>query len=273
MRFNGCDGSGFDVDYDQDGTVVQFNYSHDNEGGFILLCTDAKPRTAQVRFNLSVDDRLVANQSPCSLAARARPTRGSASTTTRSSAPALLGRARQPHHARCSIRPGSRCATTSSTPPRRRPTTLGCGAPCSHNLFFGLPAGGRGRGERRSAVPGPGAPRPWPDRRGPRLPAAPPGPRPRGAGTSRSRARPARDYFGRPVPVPPADRLLTAVAPAAAGNPGFGRQAGARRHGFGAPKVCVISRRRRAAPPQGEQSAARATKGRHPWRCLLTGHR
>src|SRR5690606_17576091 len=33
MKFNGCDGSGYDIDYDQDGTVVQYNRSHDNEGG------------------------------------------------------------------------------------------------------------------------------------------------------------------------------------------------------------------------------------------------
>ena len=46
MRFNGCDGNGFDVDYEQDGTIVQYNHSHDNEGGFILLCTDDRPRGA-----------------------------------------------------------------------------------------------------------------------------------------------------------------------------------------------------------------------------------
>jgi len=66
MRFNGCDGSGFDVDYDQDGTIVQANYSHDNEGGFMLLCTDTDPRMADVRFNLSVDDGYSFNSSPCS---------------------------------------------------------------------------------------------------------------------------------------------------------------------------------------------------------------
>jgi hypothetical protein len=66
MRFNGCDGSGFDIDYDQDGTVVRFNYSHDNEGGFMLLCTDTEPRTAAVRFNLSVNDGFSFNSSPCS---------------------------------------------------------------------------------------------------------------------------------------------------------------------------------------------------------------
>jgi hypothetical protein len=62
---DGCDGTGYDVDYDQDGTVIQFNYSHDNEGGFILLCTDDAPRLADVRYNLSVDDRYAFAGSPC----------------------------------------------------------------------------------------------------------------------------------------------------------------------------------------------------------------
>lgn len=66
MRFNGCDGSGYDIDYDQDGTVVQFNRSRGNEGGFMLLCTDTGPRTATVRFNLSVNDGFSFNSSPCS---------------------------------------------------------------------------------------------------------------------------------------------------------------------------------------------------------------
>jgi hypothetical protein len=61
----GCDGTGYDVDYDQDGTIVQFNYSHDNEGGFILLCTDDGPRVAHVRYNLSVDDNYAIHGSPC----------------------------------------------------------------------------------------------------------------------------------------------------------------------------------------------------------------
>lgn len=62
---NGCDGTGFDIDYDQDGTLVEFNYSHDNAGGFILLCTDPNPRLADVRYNLSVDDRYAIMGSPC----------------------------------------------------------------------------------------------------------------------------------------------------------------------------------------------------------------
>ena len=66
MKFNGCDGSGYDIDYDQDGTVVQFNESYANEGGFMLLCTDAQPRSAEVRFNVSVNDGFSFNSSPCS---------------------------------------------------------------------------------------------------------------------------------------------------------------------------------------------------------------
>ena len=65
MAFNGCDGTGYDIDYNQDGTIVQYNYSHDNEGGFILLCTDSEPRSAEVRFNLSVDDGWAILTAPC----------------------------------------------------------------------------------------------------------------------------------------------------------------------------------------------------------------
>ncbi|WP_405512571.1 carbohydrate binding domain-containing protein [Streptomyces canus] len=56
------DGQGFDVDYGQDGTVVQYNYSHDNAGGFILFCGcgggSHLASNAVVRYNVSEDDRL-----------------------------------------------------------------------------------------------------------------------------------------------------------------------------------------------------------------------
>ena len=65
MNLNGCDGTGFDIDRHQDGTVVQYNYSHDNGGGFLLLCTEDETRRAQVRFNLSVDDRFMLHSVPC----------------------------------------------------------------------------------------------------------------------------------------------------------------------------------------------------------------
>lgn len=39
-RLGGGDGQGLDVDINCNDTVVQYNYSHDNEGGFVLVCTD-----------------------------------------------------------------------------------------------------------------------------------------------------------------------------------------------------------------------------------------
>jgi hypothetical protein len=62
---NGCDGTGFDADTNQDGTVIQYNYSHDNAGGFILLCTDYSPRRVVIRYNLSIDDNASFNLGPC----------------------------------------------------------------------------------------------------------------------------------------------------------------------------------------------------------------
>jgi len=62
---DGCDGTGFDIDNEQEGTIIQYNYSHNNEGGFILLCSDDEPHTAHVRYNLSIDDGKVINASPC----------------------------------------------------------------------------------------------------------------------------------------------------------------------------------------------------------------
>ena len=64
---NGCDGEGFDLDYNQDGTIIQYNYSHDNAGGFVLLCTDQAPHRAVVRYNLSVDDNSTFSPAPCAL--------------------------------------------------------------------------------------------------------------------------------------------------------------------------------------------------------------
>jgi hypothetical protein len=128
MRFNGCDGSGFDVDYDQDGTIVQFNYSHDNEGGFILLCTDAEPRRASVRFNLSVDDELVANQSPCSLQPGATFS-GLRFHNTRSSGRASPGGFSAVRPPASSTRRVSTCATTCSTPSRLRSRRSPAGHP------------------------------------------------------------------------------------------------------------------------------------------------
>ncbi|MFC7677647.1 carbohydrate binding domain-containing protein [Paenibacillus sp. GCM10028914] len=59
--FNGNttqDGQGFDIDYGQTGTIVQYNYSHDNDGGFILICqpAGAKNDGGIVRYNISQND-------------------------------------------------------------------------------------------------------------------------------------------------------------------------------------------------------------------------
>jgi hypothetical protein len=62
---NGCDGEGFDADYNQDGTIIQYNYSHDNAGGFMLLCTDEAPHRIVIRYNLSVNDNATFNPTPC----------------------------------------------------------------------------------------------------------------------------------------------------------------------------------------------------------------
>jgi hypothetical protein len=201
MRFNGCDGSGFDVDYNQDGTVVQFNYSHDNEGGFILLCTDAAPRAAQVRFNLSVDDRFVANQSPCSL----QPGSTFAGLRLYNNtfvAPALSWGILGTPTAALMDPAGLELRNNIFSASAAQPATLTCGPPCSHNLYHRLPPSGA------SAVVGdPLFERPWLRGRG-RIRV--------GRGFRLRRGSPAlgtgaelpggppRDYFGRPVSHPPA---------------------------------------------------------------------
>ncbi|MFF2045148.1 right-handed parallel beta-helix repeat-containing protein [Kitasatospora sp. NPDC058170] len=52
------DGMAYDVDHSTRGTVFQYNLSHDNEGGFFLLCPYDRP-TADftIRYNISVNDR------------------------------------------------------------------------------------------------------------------------------------------------------------------------------------------------------------------------
>ncbi len=58
------DGEGFDSDFNSRNTLFQYNYSHDNEGGFMLICTPGKRDPKQnfgnvgtnVRFNISRND-------------------------------------------------------------------------------------------------------------------------------------------------------------------------------------------------------------------------
>lgn len=56
------DGTGFDIDLDSSDCIVQYNYSHDNEGGFMLLIDAHKEqgsgsRGSIVRYNISQNDR------------------------------------------------------------------------------------------------------------------------------------------------------------------------------------------------------------------------
>ena len=54
------DAQGFDSDYNCDGTIIQYNYSHDNAGGFILICSNGQWNgyndNTIVRYNISVND-------------------------------------------------------------------------------------------------------------------------------------------------------------------------------------------------------------------------
>lgn len=59
------DGEGFDSDWNSRGTIIQYNYSHDNEGGFLLICNEGGDGSEDstgnvgtiVRYNISVNDR------------------------------------------------------------------------------------------------------------------------------------------------------------------------------------------------------------------------
>jgi hypothetical protein len=61
------DGQGYDCDFNCFGTTIQYNYSHDNWGGFLLVCnngetlgspTNQGTRDSVVRYNLSLNDGL-----------------------------------------------------------------------------------------------------------------------------------------------------------------------------------------------------------------------
>jgi hypothetical protein len=54
------DGQGFDSDYQSRRTVIQYNYSHDNEGGFILICAPGNSFNEDtiIRYNISQNDGL-----------------------------------------------------------------------------------------------------------------------------------------------------------------------------------------------------------------------
>lgn len=51
------DGTGFDLDMDAINCIVQYNYSHDNEGGFMLLVDGSNSSGSIVRYNISQNDK------------------------------------------------------------------------------------------------------------------------------------------------------------------------------------------------------------------------
>lgn len=52
---NNGDGQAYDCDWSR-GTIYQYNYSHDNEGGFILVC-QSEALDSVIRYNISQNDR------------------------------------------------------------------------------------------------------------------------------------------------------------------------------------------------------------------------
>ena len=61
------DGQGFDADYNCRNTLFQYNYSHDNAGGFFLICCNGDSfrtpanigtREVVIRYNVSINDGL-----------------------------------------------------------------------------------------------------------------------------------------------------------------------------------------------------------------------
>jgi hypothetical protein len=52
------DGMAYDIDGGNNGNIYQYNYSHDNRGGFLLVCNAAGMTTANniFRYNVSIDD-------------------------------------------------------------------------------------------------------------------------------------------------------------------------------------------------------------------------
>jgi hypothetical protein len=68
-RFHGLEGAAFDSDYNSEGTIIQYNYSHENGGGLANICSNP-PRGFNdgtiIRYNVSRDeiDRVIAFDGP-----------------------------------------------------------------------------------------------------------------------------------------------------------------------------------------------------------------
>ncbi len=149
---NGCDGEAFDVDYNQDGTIVQYNYSHNNDGGFLLLCAadgsrTTRPHHADVRYNLSVDDNSTFDVALCTTQTNpavnnltgvrvfantiVAPTPRVTSELDESSAANFY-----PYYAGLLFDDNIVDATAAGAGSH----PFACGNNCSHNLFYGRPS-------------------------------------------------------------------------------------------------------------------------------------
>ena len=156
MEFNGCDGEGYDVDYNQDGTIVQDNLSQDNAGGFILLCTDGAVHDADVRYNLSVDDAATIDESPCDIA------QGNVGTldgirmynNTIVSRRPIARPGDEPAQRHVRSRATSSSQTTSSMPQRRSRVHWGAGRTARTTSIYQLPSSGALRGGRQPRLSG-----------------------------------------------------------------------------------------------------------------------
>ncbi|MGO4860063.1 hypothetical protein [Arthrobacter sp. 2MCAF14] len=53
------DSMAYDIDGANNGNIYQYNYSHDNEGGFLLICNAPGAKTSDniARYNVSINDR------------------------------------------------------------------------------------------------------------------------------------------------------------------------------------------------------------------------
>lgn len=143
MRNGQADGEGYDVDYDQDGTIVQSNYGYDNAGGFILLCEASEHRTADVRFNLSVGE-YVFDESACD-PAQSRPGTldGVRVYNNTFLTPTSLIRDDSITSVRALPRPGGfQFADNIVVATKAQSVPLPCGRHCVANLFWGLPRSG-----------------------------------------------------------------------------------------------------------------------------------
>lgn len=147
----GCDGTGYDVDFNQDGTIVQYNISMRNEGGFILFCADKSPHRALVRYNLSIDDGSLYSAVVCGASASRDPAVTNLreikvyNNTFVAPTPRIIPQRDPemmvklaPYTSTLEFR--NNIVTATEPGPQNEP--FNCGEYCTNNLFFNMPPHG-----------------------------------------------------------------------------------------------------------------------------------